>query len=58
MIMMINLIVACGKDGQIGKDNKLLWHIPEDFKNFKRLTSNHVIIMGRNTFESLPGKLE
>ena len=55
--MMINLIVACGYDGQIGKNNKLLWHIPEDFKSFKRLTSNHVIIMGRNTFESLPGML-
>lgn len=55
--MKINLIVACGNDGQIGKDNKLLWHIPEDFKSFKRLTSNHIIIMGRNTFESLPGML-
>ena len=55
--MKINLIVACGNDGQIGLNNKLLWHIPEDFKNFKKLTSNHVIIMGRNTFESLPGML-
>lgn len=55
---MINLIVACGKDGQIGKDNKLLWHIPEDFKSFKKLTLNKIIIMGRNTFESLPGMLQ
>lgn len=55
--MKINLIVACGNDGQIGLNNKLLWHIPEDFKNFKKLTSNHVIIMGRNTFESLPRML-
>jgi len=53
----INLIVACGNNGQIGKDNKLLWHIPEDFKHFKEKTTNSVIIMGRNTYESLPGML-
>lgn len=55
--MKINLIVAHGKNGQIGLNNKLLWHIPEDFKKFKELTSGHTIIMGRNTFESLPGML-
>ncbi|MEK7177541.1 MAG: dihydrofolate reductase, partial [Patescibacteria group bacterium] len=37
-----------------GKDNKLLWYIPEDFKRFKELTSGHVVIMGRKTYESLP----
>jgi dihydrofolate reductase len=55
--MKISLIVAHGKNGQIGLDNKLLWHIPEDFAKFKKLTSGHTIIMGRNTFESLPGVL-
>jgi len=55
--MIVSLIVACGKSGQIGLNNKLLWHIPEDFKKFKTLTSGHTIIMGRNTFESLPGIL-
>ena len=38
-MMKIKLIVAYGKNGQIGLDNKLLWHIPEDFKKFKELTS-------------------
>lgn len=56
-MMKIKLIVAYGKNGQIGLDNKLLWHIPEDFKKFKELTSGHTIIMGRNTFESLPNIL-
>ncbi|MEK7495438.1 MAG: dihydrofolate reductase [Patescibacteria group bacterium] len=51
---MINIIAAIGKNRELGKDNKLLWHIPEDFKRFKDLTSGHVIIMGRKTYESLP----
>ena len=55
--MKVNLITACGKNGEIGLNNKLLWHIPEDFKKFKELTSHSIIIMGRNTFESLPGIL-
>ena len=55
--MKVNLISACGKNGEIGLNNKLLWHIPEDFKKFKELTYNSIIIMGRNTFESLPGIL-
>lgn len=55
--MKVGLIVAHGKNGQIGLDNKLLWHIPEDFAKFKKITSGHTIIMGRNTFESLPGML-
>ena len=56
-MMKIKLIVAYGKNNQIGLNNKLLWHIPEDFKKFKELTSGHTIIMGRNTFESLPNIL-
>lgn len=54
---MISIIAAVAKNNIIGGDNKLLWHIPEDLKHFKDLTSNHTIIMGRKTFESLPGVL-
>ncbi len=50
---MINLIVAIAQNGVIGGDNRLLWHISEDLKNFKRITSGHPVIMGRKTFESL-----
>lgn len=42
----------------IGKDNELLWHIPEDFKHFKRTTMGKPMLMGRKTFESLPGVLK
>ena len=51
--MKISMIVACGKNYQIGKNNSLLWHIPDDLKNFKKLTNGHHIIMGRKTFESI-----
>jgi dihydrofolate reductase len=51
--MDISLIVAYGKNREIGKDNQLLWHISEDLKNFKRLTVGHTLIMGRKTFESI-----
>ena len=47
------MIVAFGKNYQIGLNNALLWHIPEDLKNFKRLTNGHHILMGRKTFESI-----
>lgn len=50
---MLSIIVAIAKNNVIGKDNKLLWHIPEDLKRFKELTTGHTIIMGRKTFESL-----
>lgn len=50
---MLSLIVAKAKNNVIGKDNKLLWHLPEDLKRFKNLTTGHTIIMGRKTFESL-----
>ena len=50
---MLSLIVAKAKNNIIGKENKLLWNIPEDMKHFKELTTGHVIIMGRKTFESL-----
>lgn len=58
--MKISIIVAISKDGGIGKDNKLLWQIPEDLKRFRETTKGHAVIMGRKTFESigkvLPGR--
>lgn len=51
---MITIIAAIGRNYELGKDNKLLWHLPSDFNHFKRLTTGHCIIMGRKTFESLP----
>jgi len=51
---MISIIAAVASNNAIGKNNNLLWHIPEDLKRFKRLTSGHCLIMGRNTWFSLP----
>ncbi|MFA5818348.1 MAG: dihydrofolate reductase [Bacteroidales bacterium] len=51
---MISIIVAVSEDWGIGKDNELLWHISEDLKRFKKLTSGNVVIMGKKTWESLP----
>ena len=53
---MVSLIVAMARNGVIGKDNRLPWHLPEDLQRFKRLTMGHPIIMGRKTYESI-GKL-
>ncbi|MDE1925276.1 MAG: dihydrofolate reductase [Patescibacteria group bacterium] len=50
---MICAIAALGQNRVIGKDNELLWRIPDDFKRFKALTTGHPIVMGRKTFESL-----
>lgn len=50
----ISIIVAIAANNAIGKDNQLLWHLSDDLKRFKRLTSGHTVIMGRNTFLSLP----
>lgn len=50
---MLSIIVAKAKNNIIGKDNKMIWHLPEDLKHFKNLTTGHTIIMGRKTFESL-----
>ena len=51
---MITLIAAAGQNNELGKDNDLVWHLPDDFKRFKELTTGHCIIMGRKTFESFP----
>lgn len=50
----IVIIVAISEGSVIGKDNQIPWHISEDLKRFKSLTMGHTVIMGRNTFESLP----
>ncbi|HBI01990.1 MAG TPA: dihydrofolate reductase [Flavobacterium sp.] len=51
---MIIMIAAAAENNALGKDNDLVWHLPDDFKRFKELTSGHSIIMGRKTFESFP----
>ena len=51
------MIAAVAENFALGKDNELVWHLPDDFKRFKQLTTNHYIIMGRKTFESFPKPL-
>ena len=51
---MITIIAAAGQNNELGRDNDLVWHLPNDFKRFKKLTTGHHIIMGRKTFESFP----
>lgn len=55
---MISIIAAIGKNRELGRDNDLIWHIKEDLKNFKNLTMGKYIVMGKNTYESLPKHLE
>jgi dihydrofolate reductase len=52
-IPKVSVISALAENRAIGKDNRLLWHIPEDLKRFQKLTRGHVVIMGRKTFESI-----
>ena len=51
---MINIIAAVAQNNAIGNENKLIYWLPNDLKRFKALTTGHTIIMGRNTFDSLP----
>ena len=53
----ITIIAAVARNGVIGKDNKMPWHLSEDLKRFKALTMGRPMIMGRKTWESLPGRL-
>ena len=53
----ITMIAAAGENDALGKDNQLVWHLPDDFKRFKKITTGHKMIMGRKTFESFPGPL-
>ena len=50
----VTLIAAAGENNELGKDKDLVWHLPDDFKRFKKLTTGHTIIMGRKTFETFP----
>lgn len=50
---MLSIIAAIGDNRELGKDNKLLWDIPEDMEHFRSLTRNHTVIMGRKTYESI-----
>ena len=54
---MLTIIAATSENNALGKDNQLVWHLPDDFKRFKALTSGHFFIMGRKTFESFPKPL-
>lgn len=51
---MINIIVACTKSGVIGKGNQLPWRLPEDLKLFREKTLGHNVVMGMNTWKSIP----
>ena len=55
---MISIIAAIGKNGELGKNNDLIWHIKDDLQNFKNLTMNKYIVMGASTYASLPKRLE
>ncbi len=52
----ITLVAAVARDGAIGRDNALLWHLPEDLARFRALTTGKPVIMGRKTWDSLPAK--
>lgn len=54
--MKIKIIVAFDDNGAIGRNNDLMWNLPNDMKSFKELTNGHVVVMGRKTFESIPEK--
>ncbi len=54
---MFSIIAAIGKNRELGKDGKLIFHIKEDMAFFRETTTGHKVIMGRKTWESLPGKL-
>ena len=53
MVAKICAVVAIGRRGELGKRGKLVWHIPDDLKRFRKLTLGHPLIMGRKTFESI-----
>lgn len=58
--MILSILVAVAKNGIIGREGRLPWHLPDDLRRFKRLTTGHAIVMGRRTYESigraLPGR--
>lgn len=56
--MKLSIIACVGKNLELGKGNDLVFHIKDDMKYFKEVTLNHIVVMGRKTFESLPGLLK
>lgn len=54
--MKVSLIAAVAENGAIGKDNDLIWHLPDDLKFFKKTTGGKPVIMGRKNYESIPAK--
>ncbi len=56
--MNLSIIAAIGKNNELGKDNDLIWHLKDDMKFFKETTWGHTVVMGRKTFDSLPGLLK
>jgi dihydrofolate reductase len=52
----VTIIAAISENNALGKDNQMLWHLPDDFKHFKEVTTGHHVIMGRKTFESMGKK--
>jgi len=54
--MIISMIAAVAANNVIGKDNDLVWHLPDDMKYFMETTQNHIVIMGRKNYESIPHK--
>ena len=54
--MKTSLIVAIAENKAIGKDNDLIWHLPDDLRYFSRITKGHYVIMGRKNFDSIPDK--
>ena len=55
--MNYSIIAAIGKNNELGKDGELIWHLPNDLKFFREITTGHTIIMGKKTFNSLPKML-
>lgn len=51
--MIVTIVVAISENNAIGKNNKLLWHLPNDLRHFKQITTGHTVIMGRKTYESV-----
>ncbi len=56
--MKLAMIASVGKNLELGRNNDLIWHLPSDLKYFKKVTEGHTVIMGKNTFKSLPGVLK
>ena len=56
--MKLSMIACVGKNLELGKNNDLIWHLPNDLKYFKKVTDGKMVVMGKNTFKSLPGVLK